>query len=145
MTRAGSLSVGRGSSASADYLFKAYCLQDLQLNPRAFLPLNLGHAHTEVKTSQKCLKHVKQGSSTPSQWNIKTPASYLEYLLLPSLLVGWLKSHTVIIYLCSSEVNCTIQMSIDLSEGHKCGNNSWTATLSRLDHILHSCSHQSTA
>lgn len=53
MTRAGSLSVGRGISASADYLSKAYCLQDFQLNPQAFQLLNLGHAHTNEDTSEK--------------------------------------------------------------------------------------------
>ncbi len=55
MTRAGSLSVGRGSSASADYLSKAYCLQDFQLNPQAFQLLNLGHAHTDEYTSENSL------------------------------------------------------------------------------------------
>lgn len=48
MRRAGSLSVGRGSSASTDYLSTAYCLKDFQLNPQAFQHLNLGHAHTNA-------------------------------------------------------------------------------------------------
>ena len=55
MTWAGSLFVGRRSSTSADYLFKAYCLQDLQLNPQAFQPLNLGHTHTDMKKSENAL------------------------------------------------------------------------------------------
>lgn len=55
MTRAGSLSVGRGSSASAEYLSNAYCLQDFQLNPQAFRLLNLGHAHTSEDMSENPL------------------------------------------------------------------------------------------
>lgn len=58
MTRAGSLTVGRRSSASADYLSKAYGLQDFQLNPQAFQLLNLGCAHTNEDTSE----NVKQVS-----------------------------------------------------------------------------------
>lgn len=55
MTRVGSLSVGRGSSASADYLSTAYCLKDFQLNPQAFQLLNLGHAHTNEDTSENSI------------------------------------------------------------------------------------------
>lgn len=55
MTTAGSLSVGRASSASVEYLSKAYCLQDFQLNPQAFELLNLSYAHTNENASEHLL------------------------------------------------------------------------------------------
>lgn len=58
MTTASSLSVGRASSASVDYLSKAYCLQDFQLNPQAFQLLNLSYAHTNENASDEHEKQV---------------------------------------------------------------------------------------
>lgn len=55
MIRAGSLSVGSGSAASADYLSMAYCLKDFLLNPQAFQLLNLNCAHTSEDTSGKLI------------------------------------------------------------------------------------------
>lgn len=54
MTRAGSLSVGRGSAASVDYLSNAYCSQDFQLNPQAFQLFNLDCVHTSEHTAGMC-------------------------------------------------------------------------------------------